>query len=178
MYGWFGCPRLVGGGLGLIELLDVIAGDTLLVVVRVKDRRPIGAALIGALAVEGGGVVGDGEKDLQQLAVTGLGRVVGDLDRLGVVGALGADDVVLRLFLRAAAVAGDDFDDARHILEDGLHAPEAPAGDDHLLWAGIGGNLQIFIGGREGFVIDGAARAGGRTKTEHDQAPSENMFTG
>ena len=123
-------------------------GDALLVVARVEDRAAVLRAAVAALAVELGRVVGDGEEDAQELAVGELAGVVGDFDRLGVAGSAGAGGLVVGGGLVAAAVAAGDVADAGQALEDGLGTPEAPAGQDGGLRAGLG---QVFGGVREGF---------------------------
>ncbi len=78
-----------GGG----ELRDVGFGDALLVGGVEEDGGAVGGAFVGALAVEGGGVV-DGEEDAEKLAVGDAGGVEDDFYGLGVVGGFGGDLVV------------------------------------------------------------------------------------
>ena len=54
---------------GLIELLNVGFGDALLLVAGVENCRAVLRARIGALPVQLGGVMRDGEKDFEELAV-------------------------------------------------------------------------------------------------------------
>ena len=74
--------RLERGGDRLVEnprpleLLDVGLGDAALLVARVEDRRAVLRADVAALAVDLRRVVGDGEVDAQQLAVSDAPRVV------------------------------------------------------------------------------------------------------
>ena len=65
----------VGEGVGGGELRDVGFGDSLLIGGAEEDGGAVGGAGVGALAVEGGGVV-DGEEDAEELAVgdAGMGR--------------------------------------------------------------------------------------------------------
>ncbi len=79
----------------------------------------------GPLPVQLRRVVRDREIDLQQLAVSDLRRVVGDLHRLGVARRAAADRLVVRRLLLAARVARDGFQHALDALEYALHAPEA-----------------------------------------------------
>ena len=115
-------------GAGLVELPDVGLGHPLLLLVRVEDGRAVLGPLVRALAVELGGVVGHGEEDLEQLAVAHLGGVEAHLDGFGVAGAAGADDVVVGRVGGAAGVARGHVQDAVDLLEHGLDAPEAAAG--------------------------------------------------
>ena len=89
-------------------------------------------AHVGALTVEGGGVV-DGEEDVQEVSVGDDGRVKGDLDGFGVTGDAGADQFIRGVGPVPAAVAGDDVCDAGDLVKDSFEAPEAAAGKDGLL---------------------------------------------
>jgi hypothetical protein len=60
-----------------------MSSATRLFFVEVEDRRPVGRPHVIALPVRRAEVM-DLEEELQQLAVGGGGRVVGDLDGLGV----------------------------------------------------------------------------------------------
>ena len=51
--------------VSIVELPDVGLGDTLLFLIHVEDGAAILGADVWALAVEGGGVVGDAEEDLE-----------------------------------------------------------------------------------------------------------------
>src|SRR6185437_1444360 len=70
--------------MSLIELLDVSLGHLLLLGAYVEDCRTILRALVRPLAVQFRGVVGNGEKDLQQLPVSDARRVVRDPYGFGV----------------------------------------------------------------------------------------------
>src|SRR5258706_5277753 len=72
-------------GLGVVELFDVGLGYLFLFFALIEDRGAVLGALVGALAIFGGGVVG-GEEDAQELAIGDLRRVVGDADGFGVTG--------------------------------------------------------------------------------------------
>ena len=65
----------------------------------IEDRRAVLRADVGSLLVELRRIVRDREEDLEQLAVRDARRVVDDLDRLGVTGPAGADDLVVARFL-------------------------------------------------------------------------------
>ena len=146
-------------GVGGVELCDVGFGDALLVVVGVEDGGAVGGAGVGALAVEGGGVV-DGEEDAEELAVGEARGIVDDFDGFGVVGGLGADVVVVGGVGGAAGVAGGGGEDALDALEDGLRAPEAAAGEDGGGAAGRCGEWEVGGGRRDGAVFDGFGVAG------------------
>ena len=62
-----------------LDLLDIGLGYRLLRVVAVEDRRAVLRALVVALPVELRRIVGDGEEQLEDLAVAEAARVVGDL---------------------------------------------------------------------------------------------------
>ena len=72
--------------LRLVQLLDVRLCDSLLIFVRIKNRRAILRAGIWALPIQFRRIVRDGEEHLEQLAVRNLRRVVSDFDRLGMSG--------------------------------------------------------------------------------------------
>ncbi len=65
-----------------------------------------------------------------------LVRIVGHLDGFIVPGAAVADLLVGRILERAAGIAGDGLEHARHRVEIGLDAPEAAAGEDGRLRLG------------------------------------------
>ena len=69
----------------VVEQLDVRLGGAALVVVLREDRRAVLRADVVALPVQLGRVVGDGEEDLEELALRGARGVVGDANRLGVL---------------------------------------------------------------------------------------------
>src|SRR4030095_6803536 len=129
-----------------IELGDVGLCHLFLLVIGGKDCRAILRADIGALAVELGRVVHDGEEDLQNLAVGNLLRVVFDLDRFGVTGPAARHQIVVGGLLAAAGVAGDGVDYAGGVLEHALHAPEAAAGEH----GGLDAVSVLGIDGRGG----------------------------
>ncbi len=124
-----------GKDFGGIELGDVGPGDALLIIVHIKDDRAIGVADVGTLAVELRGIVGDGEKDAQQLSIGDLRGIVNDLDRFGVAGGFGRDLIVGCRVGRAASVANGGRQDALDSFKDGLGTPEASAGEDGFLLA-------------------------------------------
>src|SRR6185295_7160816 len=87
-----------------VELRHVGPGDFRLLVV---PRENLGAVLragVGALAVHLRWVMRNREEDLQDGAVGDLLGIVGDLHRLGVAGAAGADALVVGILLVAAGV--------------------------------------------------------------------------
>ncbi|KAG1246543.1 hypothetical protein G6F68_014596 [Rhizopus microsporus] len=86
------------------------------------------------------------EIDLQQLPIADLLGVVGDFHGFGVAGAAAADGVVVGGVFLAAGIAGHRAGHALDVLEHGLHAPEAAAGDDGLFLRG--GVIRLIDGGR------------------------------
>src|ERR1035438_9107390 len=92
---------------GCVDPADVGLGGLFLVLVGVEDDGAVLSADVGALAIFLGGVVGDGEKDLQKLAIGDLGRIVGDLDGFGVTGGAVFDNLVVGGLGLAAGIAGD-----------------------------------------------------------------------
>ena len=63
--------------------------EPLLIVIRVKNRGAVRGADIGALTIELSGIVRDGKKDAQQLAIGDLRRIVDDPDGFGMAGGFG-----------------------------------------------------------------------------------------
>ena len=84
----------LGEGVGDFELGDVGGADLSLLVGGVEDGGAVGGADIVALAIELGGVVDDGEEDLEEFAVGDPGGVVDDFYGFGVAGGFGGDLVV------------------------------------------------------------------------------------
>src|SRR5580704_9112902 len=115
---------------GLVQLGNVGLGNVFLFVTAIEDLRAILRAFVGTLTVQFGGIVGDGEKNAQQLAIRNLRGIEDDLDRLRMTSGTGADDLVLRSKRRATGVARSSADDASDMLEDGLNAPETTPSDD------------------------------------------------
>src|SRR5260370_17474325 len=75
-----------GVDLGGVELRDVGLSDALLLRAGVEDGRAVLRAGVRTLAVPLRGIVRDGEKNHQELAVGELGRIIGDADGFGVAG--------------------------------------------------------------------------------------------
>ena len=90
--------------------------------------------------------MGNREKDLQQLAVGNLRRIVGDLHRFGVTGGAAADHLVMCGGLAAAGESGDDVRDALQALKDRLNTPEAAAGKDRGLFGARRGHFDVLNG--------------------------------
>ena len=111
-----------------VELGDIGFGNPFLVVIFIEDDGAVLSSLVGALAVEFGGVVDDGEEHFEQLAVSDLGRVVGYLDGFGVAGSASANHFIVSGVPGAAGESGDGRLNALDMLEDTLDAPEAAAG--------------------------------------------------
>src|SRR5439155_13189764 len=117
--------------LGLDRLLEarLIFGlrglrQALLLVVVVEDRRAVLVAAIAELAVLRERIVVVPEH-VEELFVGDLGRVVDDLDRLGMAGAAAADVIIGRIGELPASIARGGADDAFDLVEIGLNAPEA-----------------------------------------------------
>ncbi len=159
------------------QLLDVGLGDALLGRGGEEDLRAVAGTRVGTLAVELGGVVGDGEVEPQQLPVGDALRVEGDLHRLGVAGRLGSHHLVVRGRLAAARVAGDDLGHPLDVLEHALHAPEADPGEHRGLGTGrLGGGrvdrrrgnhlvdgVGTQLAGRQGHQGQGRENQGGKS---------------
>src|SRR4029079_19403361 len=103
-------------------------GELSLLLVMIENRRPVLVAAVAELAVFRQRIVVVPEH-VEQLLIADLGGVVSDLNRLGVPGAAGRNLFVGRLVALAAGIARGRADHARHLVEIGLHAPEAAAGE-------------------------------------------------
>src|SRR5262245_48347373 len=106
-----------------LECRPGLLGEAALRRIVIEDGGAILAAAVAELAVGRDGIDVVPEH-LEQLLITDPGRVIGDLDRLGVAGAPGGDLLVARVLRGAAAVAHDHRRDAVQGLERRLHAPE------------------------------------------------------
>ena len=115
---------------GFVELIDSGPRGLPLVLVGIKDRRTILASPVRTLAVQLGGIVRHGEEDREQVAVGNLGWVVGNLHRLGMPRHAGAHNLVLRGRGASPGIARNDSGDAPHVLEHGVHTPEAASRQD------------------------------------------------
>src|SRR5437660_5023400 len=122
-----------GKYLRLIELRDVGLRDALLFIVRIKDRRSVLSAFIGALTVQLGRIVRNREEHAQQFSVGDLRGIVDDLNRFGVAGVAGAHQLIFGSLSLSAGVAGGRGDYSPDVLEYGLHAPETSSGKDSCL---------------------------------------------
>src|ERR1700676_1266960 len=89
-----------------VELRDISFGDFLLPLVRIENGRAVLRAVIRALAIELSGIVPDGKKDHENLAVGNLGWIEDDFHGFGVAGFAGADISVMGGLCRAAGIAG------------------------------------------------------------------------
>jgi hypothetical protein len=158
----------VGEGVVGGELRDVGFGDALLVGGVEEDGGTVGGSFVGALAVEGGGVV-DGEEDAEELAVGDAGGVEDDFDGFGVVGGFGGDLIVGGSVGCSTRVAGGGFDDALDALEHGLRAPETASCEDCGFTVGGGGQGDVDFGGRDGTVGCGRAGEGGKESEERQR---------
>src|SRR5258708_4387522 len=113
-----------GIDLRLVELLNVGFGNALLLVRCVEDGGPVLRAFVRSLAVELRRVMRNGEVDLKQFAERNTGRIEGDPDRLGMAGAAGADDFIVRGQPAAAGVSGYYFGNTLNVPEHCVDAPE------------------------------------------------------
>ena len=75
----------------------------------------------------------NGEEDHQDLAVGNLRGIKGDADGFRMAGEAAADHFVAGRIHAAAGIACGHGADAFEVLEYGLHAPEAAAGEDGSL---------------------------------------------
>src|SRR3954453_11294358 len=89
-----------------------------------ENRRPVLAADIRSLPTWRGRIV-DLPEDIQQLLVRDAIRVEGNLDHFDMAGFVAADVLVGRVFLRSAQIARSGIEDAVHMTERRLDAPEA-----------------------------------------------------
>ena len=159
-----GIKRLERNDLGDNRVLEPFGGfgfggfgGRFLRVVAVKDDGAVLGAMVGALAVEGGGIVGFPE-DFQQLVVGENGGIKFDLDHFGVAGGAGADLFIAWVGHGAAGKAGSDGFDAGDALEDRFGAPEtaAPNGGGFHFGGRIGGlGLCIHNGDQKAGEGDG-----------------------
>jgi len=109
-------------GLGQREADLHVLGDLLLLGGMGEDDRAILVADVGPLAVHLGGVM-HLEEILHERAVGDLGRIEGDLDDLGVTGALGPDLLVGGEIGLAAGIAADGGFDAGESWRTGIRRP-------------------------------------------------------
>src|ERR1700742_4849104 len=132
---WFGFPKLTGRvelsdnparpPPGTLDVGDSVQRDLLLLVIQIKNRRPITGSDVIALPVLGGWVV-NLEEEFQQRPVIGLVWVVGDFERLGVAGVI----AVGGMCVAAAGVAHPGGHHTGLHAEQVLHAPEAATGEN------------------------------------------------
>ncbi|OIQ69108.1 hypothetical protein GALL_492910 [mine drainage metagenome] len=125
-------PEITGGGdfghdlagpqARGVHVSNRIQRGLFLRVVEGEDRRAIAYPQIVALPVRRGRVV-DLEVEFQQRAIAGLGRIIDDLDRLG----MGAVVAIGRVCDVAACVADAGGDHARQLADQILHTPETAA---------------------------------------------------
>jgi len=132
-----------GKYLRLIELRDVGLRDSLLFIIRIKDRRSILSTFIGALTVQLRGIVRNREEYAQQFAIADLRGIVDDLHRLGVPGVAGAHQLIFGSLSLSAGVAGGRGNHSLNVLEYGLHAPEASSGKHSRLLTRAGRTWSI-----------------------------------
>src|SRR5262245_39410715 len=138
---WFGFPEVTGcrdlgdyrGGPPprCFNIGDGVQRDTLLIVVKVEDRRAVAGADVVALTVLCCRVV-DLEEKFQQGTVIGFGGVVGDLDRFSVSGVVAVGGMVVA----AAGIADAGRFHTGQPPDEVLDAPEASARQNR----GLGGH--------------------------------------
>src|SRR5262245_30372645 len=100
----------------------------------VEDRRAVLLAHVRALAVRGRGIVVRPEH-VQEILVFHAGRIIRDLHRLRVAGAVGAHVLVRRIRRAPSGIADLRRDDTLDLAKRGLDAPETSGGDRGLLHA-------------------------------------------
>ena len=69
-------------------------------------------------------------KNIQQLFIGDLRRIVGHFDRLAVLGFVGGDKIVIGRLLASAGVADHRFRHSFGLVKRRLHAPETAPGED------------------------------------------------
>src|ERR1044072_5266207 len=119
----------------LVQLRDVAFRDAFLLVVRVKDCRAILRAAVWSLTIQFRRVVRDCKEDFEQLAVSDLRRIVGNVHRLGMSGLAGTYFPVVRVGGWTADVTRLDARHAFDMFEDCFNAPETTAGQHGSLLA-------------------------------------------
>ncbi len=109
-----------------------------------EDAGAVGVAAITELAarVER---IDIAPEHVQEFLVCHLGRIIGDLDRLGVARAPGGDLLVGRIDGGAAGIAGGGVDHPVQLVKGRLHAPKAAAGEDRDR-AARGGRIAVGSG--------------------------------
>ena len=112
--------------LALLKLANVQLGCTLLLLPLIENGGAILSAPVQTLAIEMRRVM-CGEENFQQLIKADLCRVVGDLDRLGVVSLSRRDGLVSSRRLGATRVAGHHVAYAFELREHCFYAPETTA---------------------------------------------------
>src|SRR5262249_3464998 len=103
--------------------------DSLLFVIRIKNRGTVLPTNVISLPIELSGIMRDGEMNFQQLTERRLARVVTDFDSLGMIRFAAADRAIVGGLCRISCVAAAHRDDSTQLLEDSLNAPEAAAGE-------------------------------------------------
>src|SRR5262245_13187594 len=102
-----------------------------LVFIVVKDRRAILTANVAKLPIRRERI-DIAPEHLEQLLVSYLFRIIGDLDYLGVSCLAGGYFLIRWIFLCAAGVTRDRRNNPIELVEGRLHAPEAAAGKGGL----------------------------------------------
>src|SRR6516165_9542489 len=119
--------------LGFCQLRNIGLGNSFLFVLCVEEHRTILAAHIRTLPIQLSRIVRYRKEHPKQLAIGDLGWIVNNFHRFRMAGFAGADHFVLSSIGGASAVPGSCADDALHVREDRLYAPETPAGDYRCL---------------------------------------------
>lgn len=158
----------LGVDFGGVELGDVGFSNFFLFGTGVEDGGAVLRTPVRTLLIEFRRIMSYGEEDHQNLAVGDLGRIEDDADTFGMPGAAGTDRFVVRGIGGAAGVTGGGGKHAASMLEDGLHAPEAAAGENGDLLTTRGGDGIVHGGLRESAVGTRRSRSqrGGGQKDE------------
>src|SRR3954470_1829931 len=142
-----------------LDLLLGFLGELLLLLAAIEDRRAVLVAGVAELLVLHERI-DVAPEHVEELGVGHLRRVVDDLHRLRVTGAAGRHLLVGRVLNGPSDVAGGGRDDARHLVEVGLDAPETPTGENRsrgLL------SLRVCAAHR------GGEQTGGNEPTSHER---------
>src|SRR5208337_4901843 len=121
----------------LLQFVDHVQRPLVLLLVAVKNDRPILLADVVALPVERGRIV-HRKEDFQQVFVADNGWVESNLRYFNVPGLASAHLLVAWVLNVPAHVARDNALHTLQLVERSVHAPEASATEDRCLCHGVG----------------------------------------